>query len=192
MHNRINRCAKTADNPYGFTGESQLTEADNLIFLLARYYAPALGRFLSRDPILTPVRLQGYVGWLLPYLNLDESPQALHPYLYGRNNPVNNVDPPGLKTKKSECDKWRQTPKPKGLCGTTDLIAQCMKCCAETFSKRILGRSWPNTWPGWFAWYGACRNTCASSEGKLGPSLPGPGKTIPQKPRLEKEQSKEI
>ena len=41
----------TADNPYGFTGESRFPEADNLIFLCARYYAPALGRFLSRDPI---------------------------------------------------------------------------------------------------------------------------------------------
>ncbi|HOQ06119.1 MAG TPA: RHS repeat-associated core domain-containing protein [Anaerohalosphaeraceae bacterium] len=86
----------TADNPYGFTGESRFPEADNLIFLCARYYAPALGRFLSRDPILAPVQLQGTVGWLLPYLNLDESPQALHPYLYVKNNPVNYVDPSGL------------------------------------------------------------------------------------------------
>jgi len=57
---------------------------------------PALGRFLSRDPILAPVQLQGTVGWLLPYLNLDESPQALHPYLYVKNNPVNSADPLGL------------------------------------------------------------------------------------------------
>ncbi|MEJ5261017.1 MAG: RHS repeat-associated core domain-containing protein [Anaerohalosphaeraceae bacterium] len=109
----------TADNPYGFTGESQFTEADNLIFLRARYYAPALGRFLSRDPILTPVRLQGYVGWLLPYLNLHKSPQALHPYLYVLNNPVNHVDPTGLVSEEFE---------------------SCWKDCADPLTGGLMGR----------------------------------------------------
>jgi len=66
----------TADNPYGFTGESQFPEADNLIYLRARYYTPALSRFLSRDTM-------GYED-------------GINLYVYVQNNPVNRVDPEGL------------------------------------------------------------------------------------------------
>ncbi|HUX86340.1 MAG TPA: RHS repeat-associated core domain-containing protein, partial [Chloroflexota bacterium] len=48
-------------------------------FLRARYYAPALGRFLSRDPF--------------PGNAFD--PPSLHPYLFVRDNPVNRADPSG-------------------------------------------------------------------------------------------------
>ncbi|MEJ5261015.1 MAG: hypothetical protein WHS88_12580 [Anaerohalosphaeraceae bacterium] len=50
----------------------------------------------NRMLISPSVSLHRSVGWLLPYLNLHESPQALHPYLYGKNNPVNSTDPLGL------------------------------------------------------------------------------------------------
>jgi len=72
----MNRCAKTADNPYGFTGESRFPEADNLIYLRARYYASALGRFLSRDPI-------GYE-------------YSMNLYEYVTNNLINRSDSLGL------------------------------------------------------------------------------------------------
>jgi len=39
----------TSDNAYGFTGEQQFNEADNLVFLRARYYSPKIGRFLQTD-----------------------------------------------------------------------------------------------------------------------------------------------
>jgi len=73
----MNTCAKTADNPYGFTGESRLAEADNLIFLRARYYDPAVGRLLSRDP--------------LAYRD------GTNLFLYVRNNPIIKIDPTGYK-----------------------------------------------------------------------------------------------
>jgi RHS repeat-associated protein len=86
----------TVTNTYGFTGGQQLGEADDLVFLRARYHDPRVGRFISRDPILTPMQIGSCVGWLLPYLNLLQTPQALSPYIYVKNNPVNLADPLGL------------------------------------------------------------------------------------------------
>ncbi len=51
-----------------------------LYYLRARYYDPALGRFLTKDPI------QGAAI----------SPQTQNQYAYALNNPVNRVDPWGL------------------------------------------------------------------------------------------------
>ncbi len=70
----------TAGNPltkYGFTAE--WTDPTNLIYLRARYYDPATGRFLSKDP------MRGLVS----------APQSINPYLYTLNNPTLYVDPSG-------------------------------------------------------------------------------------------------
>jgi RHS repeat-associated protein len=50
-----------------------------LYYLRARYYNPATGRFLSRDP----EEGKAY------------DPQSLHKYLYAGGDPVNRVDPRG-------------------------------------------------------------------------------------------------
>ncbi len=63
-------------NTYGFTGEQQFAETDNLVFLRARYYQPSYGRFTSKDPI-------GYRG-------------GLNLYGYVMNNPIIRIDPSGF------------------------------------------------------------------------------------------------
>jgi RHS repeat-associated protein len=63
----------TSNNSQLFAGE-QLDPQTSLYYLRARYYDPQTGRFLGRDPA-----------------------QAGHPYVYADNNPVNAIDPNGLR-----------------------------------------------------------------------------------------------
>ena len=67
----------TSDNNRRFTGEAQ--DATGLYYLRARWYDPATGRFLSRDPF--------------PGLAALPQTQTQHPYAYVGNNPVLYVDP---------------------------------------------------------------------------------------------------
>jgi RHS repeat-associated protein len=62
---------------FGYAGEAK--DATGLIFLRARYYHPAIGRFFGRDT------------WPGSY----QMPGTLHPYLYGMNNPILYTDPSG-------------------------------------------------------------------------------------------------
>ena len=55
---------------------------DGLYQLRARYYDPAGGRFLSRDP----------------FDGRPQSPVSLHRYLYANADPVNFNDPTGRET----------------------------------------------------------------------------------------------
>ncbi|OYW21203.1 MAG: hypothetical protein B7Z52_01190, partial [Burkholderiales bacterium 12-64-5] len=59
---------------YGFTGREP--DASGLVYYRARYYHPGIGRFTSRDPM-------GMVD-------------AVSPYAYVGNSPVNAIDPYGL------------------------------------------------------------------------------------------------
>lgn len=61
----------SSDNYWLFTGQQEDSESA-LYFLRARYYDPATGRFLSRDPVM-----------------------AAEAYAYSSNNPTNLTDPAG-------------------------------------------------------------------------------------------------
>ncbi len=63
-------------NPYKFTGREQ-DEETGLYFYRARYYDAEIGRFLSKDSLMSEMRIAG---------NL---------YNYVDNNPVNVIDPSG-------------------------------------------------------------------------------------------------
>jgi len=63
-------------NPYGYTGRV-LDSESGLLFYRARYYDPAIGRFIHADPI-------GFSG-------------GINFYAYVSNNPINKIDPWGLR-----------------------------------------------------------------------------------------------
>lgn len=64
---------------FGFTGERQ-DASTGLVYLRARWYEPAAGRFLTRDP----------------FMGSTTDPRSLSPYGYAQNNPTSNVDPSGF------------------------------------------------------------------------------------------------
>ena len=64
--------------PYGFTAEQ--TDPTGMIYLRARYYAPEMGRFMSRDT------WGGNVN----------SPLSYNKWIYTEVNPINRTDPSGL------------------------------------------------------------------------------------------------
>jgi RHS repeat-associated protein len=74
---------------YGYTGREP--DATGMVFYRARYYHPGIGRFASRDPM-------GMVD-------------AVSPYAYVANNPVNLIDPMGMKARLSG------TPMPQDYTG---------------------------------------------------------------------------
>ena len=63
------------DNPFRYCGEYYDKEIEE-IYLRARYYQPAVGRFLTRDS----------------YTGEDDEPLSLHLYTYCYNNPIYYID----------------------------------------------------------------------------------------------------
>jgi RHS repeat-associated protein len=76
--NEVNHTGTTPNN-YLYRGE-QYDPDLGLYYLRARYYNPATGRFLSRDPED-------------PNMERPKDPKTLHKYLYVGGNPVNKIDP---------------------------------------------------------------------------------------------------
>lgn len=67
-----------AINPFRYAGY-RYDEATGLYYLMARYYDPGVGRFISRDT----------------FHGFEINPQSLNLYAYCANNPVMYIDPSG-------------------------------------------------------------------------------------------------
>jgi RHS repeat-associated protein len=73
-HGRVTASTGTATTAFGFAGE--WTDAESgFVYLRARYYDPATGQFLTRDPVTAATR---------------------SPHAYVNGNPLNATDPTGL------------------------------------------------------------------------------------------------
>ncbi len=88
----------SSPNEFKFTGEQ--VDSSGLQYLRARYYDPAIGRFVGRDPI-----------------------PAVNPYLYVGDNPVNYVDPSGLCHERlgwdQMCGYWAHNKEGDNFASTT-------------------------------------------------------------------------
>jgi RHS repeat-associated protein len=78
-----NSFTKTGTTPNNYLYRAEQYDSDlGLYYLRARYYNPATGRFLSRDP----------------EDGKATDPASLHKYLYAGGDPVNGIDPMGRES----------------------------------------------------------------------------------------------
>jgi RHS repeat-associated protein len=77
----------TVDNPLTYTGQT-LDPGSGLFLFRLRAYDPAIGRFLSEDPML-----------------------SLNPYPYVNNDPLNKIDPTGATATTEQAQLQRDTHK---------------------------------------------------------------------------------
>ncbi len=131
----------TVTNDYTFTGRRHDADIDSYHFR-ARQYDPKLGRFLQPDP-RTPSsfeQLRTSLAAAMPAMadTLEELlsiPQALNPYAYVMNNPLNLVDPSG----EGICDA--ASPIPDLVMSLTDAFGLLAKVMGEIASF-IVGVLW--------------------------------------------------
>ncbi len=108
---RVRHQSGSSANYWLYTGEQRDSDS-SFYYLRARYYDPAIGRFLGQDP------LSGH----------GLSPQTLNPYAYGLNNPVLLIDPSGHFSHKS---LWNETKKVgEGLVQVAKAAAPYVVDCA--------------------------------------------------------------
>ena len=105
-YGEVLRSEGTAETDFAFTGENYDAQT-GLVFLRARYYNPAEGRFVSKDK------------WEGQY----SAPLSFNKWDYGFNNPLSFIDPNGNVPKicldGSYCGVWQPPRVPSELCYST-------------------------------------------------------------------------
>ena len=99
------------DNQGAFTGHIR-DEATGLTYMQARYYDPAIGRFLSIDPVT--------------FLD-NGNPGYVNRYAYAFNNPINNFDPDGrecVTQNTTTCGSSGSSAAANGAVGAASFAAQ--------------------------------------------------------------------
>ncbi|TAH51166.1 MAG: RHS repeat-associated core domain-containing protein [Chloroflexota bacterium] len=118
----IKTSSGTPPTDYGYTGQKRDASA-NLMFYGARYYDPALGRFIQPDSIVP-----------------SSDPQNLNRYSYVHNNPLNFVDPSGhdegnCEQQNPDCDRYYHA---QGLCWNARLEKYSRSCPATVENEEDL------------------------------------------------------
>ena len=103
------------DNHYYYTGQEKDGSPSGFYNLRNRYYYANIGRFTQEDPVIQ-INESSFFGCgavnITPIFEYQDNPEALNPYLYVLNNPVNATDITGEKV--LYCDKVRSIP-PRGV-----------------------------------------------------------------------------
>lgn len=74
-------------NPFKYVGKyGVIDEGNGLDYIRARYYAPELGRFITKDPLI----------------GKDRDSQSLNRYVYALNNPLRLIDISGLSPQEGQ------------------------------------------------------------------------------------------
>jgi len=80
----------STSNPFKYVGRyGVMDEGNGLAYIRARYYSPALGRFVTKDPVT----------------GKDGESQSLNRYIYSLNNPLMMVDVSGLTPQAGSSDE---------------------------------------------------------------------------------------
>jgi len=119
---KVTRLSEANFNPFRYVGKYGVMYEDSLnYFMRARYYDPAIGRFMSEDPV-----------W------------SVNLYPYSNSNPLNNVDPSGLLTQREiqnmnfeTLDKFIKNLKKKEKIQSSDKLKQYLKWAKDEYSLRI-------------------------------------------------------
>jgi RHS repeat-associated protein len=116
----------TSGNEWRFTGELQDSRvARGMYYLRARYYDPALGRFIGRDP----------------FWGLEGNPQSQNRYPYVLNNPANLIDPTGLQCIGAFCFPPIGPVNWRGITGASDRGLETVKAVDRWLAKNVFGQA---------------------------------------------------